>query len=241
MDHVAPLVVQHGIVAQEDVRLPVIDLVEVRHRLEPAVQPPGVLIAGVVVATDQVLMARQPLQQLSRHPAAVPADVSHQIDGVLRTHGVVPVFHQCLVHLLYGGKGPGGKQQCIVKVQIGGIVDHGALPSPADIFLYHTVSAGLRQAFIPYGGIFLRFSGLRFRYAVEITNSPEMGQRSPSGKASVSGQKKERPAGRSFPYVMIGIAYSSVSSAGSSAGMFSSMDTLSAAPSSGTSSSAKWR
>ncbi|BCK82367.1 hypothetical protein MM50RIKEN_21300 [Vescimonas coprocola] len=82
-----------------------------------------------------------------------------------------------------------------MKVQIGGIVDHGALPSPTDIFLYHTVSTGLRQAFIPYGGIFLRFSGLRFRYAVEMTNSPEMDQRSPSGKSSVSGQKKERPAG----------------------------------------------
>ena len=52
VDHVAPLVVQHGIVAQEDVGLPIVDLVEVRHRLEPAVQPPGVLIAGVVVATD---------------------------------------------------------------------------------------------------------------------------------------------------------------------------------------------
>ena len=198
MDHVALLVVQHGIVAQEDVGLPIVDLVEVRHRLEPAVQPPGVLIAGVVVATDQVLMTRQPLQQLSRHPAAVPADVSHQIDGVLRTHGVVPVFHQRLIHLLHGGKGPGGKQQCIVKVQIGGIVDHGALPSPADIFLYHTVSAGLRQAFIPYGGIFLRFSGLRFRYAVEMTNSPEMGQCGHREKPPFPGRKKSAPQGALF-------------------------------------------
>lgn len=56
-----------------------------------------------------------------------------------------------------------------------------------DIFLYHTVSTGLRQAFIPYGGIFLRFSGLRFRYAVEMTNSPEMGQRSLLEKISLSG------------------------------------------------------
>lgn len=56
-----------------------------------------------------------------------------------------------------------------------------------DIFLYHTVSAGLRQAFIPYGGLFLRFSGLRFRYAVEMTNSPEMGQRSLLEKISLSG------------------------------------------------------
>ena len=55
----APVSYTHlDVYKRQDVGLPVVDLVEVRHRLEPAVQPPGVLIAGVVVATDQVLVTR---------------------------------------------------------------------------------------------------------------------------------------------------------------------------------------
>ena len=130
MDHVAPLAVDDGVVTQQNVRLPVVDLVEVGDRLKVAVQRRGILIPRVVVAPDQVLAALQTGQQLVGHPPLVIADVAHQIHGVLRRHPLVPVSDQRLVHLLHRGKGPGGQQRRVMKMKICGIENHG-LPSPA--------------------------------------------------------------------------------------------------------------
>ena len=47
---------RNGIVAEDNMRVAVVDLVEVGDGFKIAVQLPGVFKAGVVVAPDQVLM-----------------------------------------------------------------------------------------------------------------------------------------------------------------------------------------
>ena len=93
-----------------------------------AVQLPGVFKAGVVVAPDQVLMAPEPGQGVPGHQAPVIAHVPHHIHGVLLRNGLVPPVDELAVHVLHGVEGPGGQKGLIVKMQVGGIEDHGVLP-----------------------------------------------------------------------------------------------------------------
>ena len=128
VDHIAPLAVQNGIVAEDNVNLSVVDLVEVGDGFKIAIQLPGVFKAGVVVAPDQVLMAPEPGQGVPGHQAPVIAHVPHHIHGVLLRNGLVPPVDELAVHVLHGVEGPGGQKGFIVKMQVGGIEDHGVLP-----------------------------------------------------------------------------------------------------------------
>ena len=114
--------------AENNVDLSVVDLVEVGDGLKIAVQLPGVFKAGVVIAADQVLMAPEPRQRVPRHQAPVIAHVPHHIHGVILRHGGVPPGDQHPVHFLHGAEGTGGQEGLIVKVEVGGIEDHGVLP-----------------------------------------------------------------------------------------------------------------
>lgn len=125
VDHIAPLAVNDGVVAQQNMGLAVVDLVEVGDGLEIAVEGGCVLVPGVVVAPDQVLVSRQAGEQLVGNLPLVIPDIAHQIHGVVQRYRFVPIADQRLVHLLHCGKGPGGQQRLIEKVKIGGIKNHG--------------------------------------------------------------------------------------------------------------------
>ena len=105
--------------------VPVVDLVKISHRFKALVQPHGVLKPRVVVAADEVLVPLEPAQGVQRHIAAVIAHVPHQIHRVRLCNGFVPVADQSLVHLRHRGEGTGGQQGRVVKMQVGGVVDHG--------------------------------------------------------------------------------------------------------------------
>lgn len=124
--------------AQQDVALPVVDLVEVRHRFKAFIQPPGVGKSRVVVAPDEVLAAPEPPQRIQRHVAAVVAHVPHHIYCVSIRYGLVPAADEGLVHFLHSVKGPSGQHGRIVKVQVGGVIDH-SVPSCRRYCRYCTI------------------------------------------------------------------------------------------------------